>query len=259
MMTRINFCCCGCADVLARRRLRASRSQVIQATKAARSRRIELETLLSDWVLSAQLIREDLDVQQQQHQLQAQQRLQMQQMQYQQRAAGANGTGNGAANGNGATGANNLNTAGAFDMFRRVHNLQEAMANSGSTINNRISNTNNSNQATNRRSLSELFAPFRRNGATMREYEEDMLTTGADQIGNAATDNDGLANEGVAEGGNNNDMMVFEGLSEADLELEMQMQLLLLADMQARLAGNNNTAAVPSSVCTQPTSTVYFN
>ena len=39
-------------DVVARRRLRASRSQIEQATKAARSKRVEFEATLFSWMLS---------------------------------------------------------------------------------------------------------------------------------------------------------------------------------------------------------------
>ena len=45
---------------MARRRLRASRSQVIQVTKTARSKRVEVETMLCDWVVSLIMIRDDL-------------------------------------------------------------------------------------------------------------------------------------------------------------------------------------------------------
>lgn len=47
-------------DVVARRRLRASRSQIEQATKAARSRRVQLEDTIRSWLLTDALTRDEL-------------------------------------------------------------------------------------------------------------------------------------------------------------------------------------------------------
>lgn len=45
---------CSCADVVARRRLRAARAQIVQATCMAKQKRVELETLLLRFAVEKQ-------------------------------------------------------------------------------------------------------------------------------------------------------------------------------------------------------------
>lgn len=47
-------------DVVARRRLRAARSQIVEATTAARSKRVEIESTLYSWVLGDSFVVEDI-------------------------------------------------------------------------------------------------------------------------------------------------------------------------------------------------------
>jgi hypothetical protein len=181
--------------VLARRRLRASRSQVVEVTKAARSKRIELETLLSDWVLAATLVKEDLEGQYHLQHSHNQARKQQQ-------------------------GSRSATSHQPFDMHRRINNIHEAILNSSGGT------TASQNPTTRNAHLNDLFAPFRRRHQADDIYEEDLLD---------APNNSSRTNEDI--------LMPMD----ADMELEMQIQLSLLADMQSRVSAA--TGAVSVSVC----------